>query len=185
MNKYSKTRVLAECALMIALGTILAQIKIYEMPNGGSVTLLSMLPFIMISLRHGIKWGIPAGIANSLLQMAIGGIYPTPAGTALAMVGEVFLDYILAFGVLSLAVLFAKPFKSKAVGVAVGTVAVCFLRFACAFLSGVIVWGSFTDGFWPVIVYSLTYNASYMVPETILTTVAAYILARKAPALFS
>ena len=50
---YSKTRTLVECALMIALGTVLANIKIYSLPNGGSITLFSMLPFIMISFRHG------------------------------------------------------------------------------------------------------------------------------------
>lgn len=50
---YSKTRTLVECALMIALGTVLANIKIFEMPNGGSITLLSMLPFILVSYRHG------------------------------------------------------------------------------------------------------------------------------------
>ena len=55
---YSKTRTLVECALMIALGTVLANIKIYELPNGGSITLFSMLPFIMISFRHGVKWGL-------------------------------------------------------------------------------------------------------------------------------
>ena len=52
---YSKTRTLVECALMIALGTVLANIKIYSLANGGSVTLFSMLPFIMISFRHGVK----------------------------------------------------------------------------------------------------------------------------------
>ena len=52
---YSKTRTLVECALMIALGTVLANIKIFEMPNGGSITLLSMLPFILVSYRHGTK----------------------------------------------------------------------------------------------------------------------------------
>ena len=54
---YSKTRILVECALMIAVGTVLANVKIYELPNGGSVTLLSMLPFVLISFRHGVKWG--------------------------------------------------------------------------------------------------------------------------------
>ena len=53
---YSKTRTLVECALMIALGTVLANIKIYELPNGGSITLFSMLPFVLISFRHGVKW---------------------------------------------------------------------------------------------------------------------------------
>ena len=58
---YSKTRTLVECALMIALGTVLANIKIFEMPNGGSITLLSMLPFILVSYRHGTKWGLFPG----------------------------------------------------------------------------------------------------------------------------
>ena len=62
---YSKTRTLVECALMIALGTVLANIKIYSLPNGGSITLFSMLPFIMISFRHGVKWGLFTGFVNS------------------------------------------------------------------------------------------------------------------------
>ena len=75
---YSKTRTLVECALMIALGTVLANIKIYSLPNGGSITLFSMLPFIMISFRHGVKWGLFTGFVNSLLQMLLG-FYAPPA----------------------------------------------------------------------------------------------------------
>ncbi|MEG2930893.1 MAG: energy-coupled thiamine transporter ThiT, partial [Ruthenibacterium sp.] len=60
----SRTRILVECGLMIAVGTVLAQIKIFEMPYGGSVTLLSMLPFILVSLRHGAKWGLATGFVN-------------------------------------------------------------------------------------------------------------------------
>ena len=62
--KRTNTRAMVECALMIALGTVLAQIKIWQMPYGGSVTLVSSLPFILISYRHGIKWGLGAGLAN-------------------------------------------------------------------------------------------------------------------------
>ena len=62
---YSKTRTLVECALMIALGTVLANIKIYELPNGGSITLFSMLPFIMISFRHGVKWGLSPALSTA------------------------------------------------------------------------------------------------------------------------
>ena len=46
---YSKTRILVECALMIAIGTVLSNIKFFTMPNGGSITLLSMLPFVLVS----------------------------------------------------------------------------------------------------------------------------------------
>lgn len=69
---YSKTRILVECALMIAIGTVLSNIKIFTMPNGGSVTLLSMLPFVLVSFRHGVKWGLFTGFVNGCLQMLLG-----------------------------------------------------------------------------------------------------------------
>ena len=101
----SKTRTLVECALMIALGTVLANIKIFEMPNGGSITLLSMLPFILVSYRHGTKWGLFTGFVNSLLQMLLG-FYAPPAPGLLPLVGMILLDYVLAFTLLGLAVVF-------------------------------------------------------------------------------
>ena len=108
---YSKTRILVECALMIAVGTVLANVKIYELPNGGSVTLLSMLPFVLISFRHGVKWGVFTGFVNSLLQMLLG-FWAPPVPTFLYFLGEVLLDYVLAFTALGLAGLFARPFHN-------------------------------------------------------------------------
>ena len=69
---YSKTRILVECALMIAIGTVLSNIKFFTMPNGGSITLLSMLPFVLVSFRHGVKWGLFTGLVNACLQMLLG-----------------------------------------------------------------------------------------------------------------
>ena len=86
---------------MIALGTVLANIKIYSLPNGGSITLFSMLPFIMISFRHGVKWGLFTGFVNSLLQMLLG-FYAPPAPGLLPLVGMILLDYVLAFTLLGL-----------------------------------------------------------------------------------
>lgn len=178
MNKYSKTRIMIECALLIALGTILAQIKIYRMPSGGSVTLLSMLPFLLISFRHGAKWGLLSGAANAALQMAIGGVYPPPAGTVMALIGSILLDYVLAYMILGVACVFAKPFKNKVTGVVWGSLCACFLRFVFSVLSGFIIWGSLTDGIWGAFIYSLSYNAAYMVPEVLLTIAGVYILAK-------
>ena len=87
---YSKTRILVECALMIAIGTVLSNIKFFTMPNGGSITLLSMLPFVLVSFRHGAKWGLFTGFVNSCLQMIMG-FYPPPASTFLYFLGEVLL----------------------------------------------------------------------------------------------
>ena len=180
---YSKTRTLVECALMIALGTVLANIKIYSLANGGSVTLFSMLPFIMISFRHGVKWGLFTGFVNSLLQMLLG-FYAPPAPGLLPLAGMILLDYVLAFTLLGLAGAIAKPFSNKLVGVGVGTAVVCFIRFLCSFLSGVLIWGNLSDGL-PAWTYSLTYNGSYMLPETIMTTVAAVLIYKAAPQLFN
>ncbi len=181
-KSYSKTRVLVECALMIAIGTVLSNIKIFTMPNGGSITLLSMLPFVLVSFRHGVKWGLFTGFVNSLLQMLLG-FWAPPVPTFLYFLGEVLLDYVLAFMALGLAELFARPFKNRTVGVAVGTAAVGVLRFLCSFFSGVLIWGNLSDGL-PAWIYSLGYNASYMVPETILTVVGAVLLVRMAPQFF-
>ena len=111
---YSKTRILVECALMIAIGTVLSNIKFFTMPNGGSITLLSMLPFVLVSFRHGAKWGLFTGFVNACLQMIMG-FYPPPASTFLYFLGEVLLDYVLAFMALGLAELFARPFKNRTV----------------------------------------------------------------------
>ena len=180
---YSKTRVLVECALMIAIGTVLANIKIYTLPNGGSVTLFSMLPFVLVSFRHGVKWGLFTGFVNSLLQMLLG-FWAPPSPTFLSFAGMILLDYVIAFTALGLAGAFAKPFSNRVVGVGVGTAAVCIIRFLCSFLSGVLIWGNLSEGL-PAWTYSLGYNASYMLPETILTTVAAVLLAKFAPSLFT
>lgn len=186
---YTRTRTLVECALMIAVGTVLAQIKIFDMPYGGSVTLLSMLPFILVSFRHGVKWGLATGFVNAMLQMLLG-FYAPPAGTVIAFVGVVLLDYVLAFTLLGSAELFTKPFRSRAVGVAVGTAAVCVIRFLCSFLSGALLWGSYQEYYeWAqgmsVWMYSFIYNATYMLPELILTTVAAVLLYKAMPKFFT
>ena len=184
----SRTRTLVECALMIAVGTVLAQIKIFEMPYGGSVTLVSMLPVILVSFRHGVKWGLATGFVNSLLQMLLG-FYAPPAGTVLAFVGVVLLDYVLAFTLLGLAGLIAKLFQNRMVGAAVGTAAVCVIRFLCSFLSGALLWGSYQEYYdWAngmsVWLYSLIYNGSYMLPELVLTTIVTVLLYKAAPKFF-
>lgn len=189
VKSYSKTRILAECALMIAAGTVLSQIKIFSMPFGGSVTLLGMLPFVLVSLRHGVKWGLATGFVNSLLQMLLG-FYAPPANTVLAFAGVVLLDYVLAFTVLGLADAFARLFKNRLLGVCVGTASVCALRFLCSFLSGALLWGSYQSSYaWAkglsVWTYSLIYNGSYMLPELVLTTLAAALLYKAAPQLFT
>ncbi len=186
MKNSDKTKILTESALLIALGIILAQIKIYQFPQGGSVTAASMVPFMIISFRRGAGWGLRCGFINAIFQMLLGGVYPTPAGTALAMVLQLLFDYILPFSLLGLAELFARlAGKNKTAAYIFGGLMVCLLRFCCHFISGFVVWGSITQDGISAVIYSLSYNAGYMIPETIVSLAALGLLYRSAPELFN
>lgn len=198
----SKTRVLVECALMIALGTILGFIPVFELPHGGSITLVSMLPIVLVSFRRGAKWGALTAFIHSLIQLMLGIKNLAYCQTAGAVVGCILLDYLVAFTLLGLACVAAKPFKSRLAGVGVGTLAVCLVRYLCSFLSGYIVWKDYDYAFewmtqfgWGQSIaalgenalcwlYSAVYNATYMLPEAALTTVVAVVLCKLAPKLF-
>ena len=71
-EKNRSVHILAESAIMIALATVLSMIKVYEAPYGGSVTLLSMAPIIILSMRRGVKTGLVAGFVHSLIQLLLG-----------------------------------------------------------------------------------------------------------------
>ena len=170
-------------AIFIALATGLSFIKIINMPLGGSVTLLSMLPIIMISLMLGLKWGIGSAFVYSLLQLLFGITLDGLLGwglTPVMLVGTIFLDYILAFTVLGFAGIFAK--KGYA-GICAGTVIVILLRFVCHFISGFIIFsnlsqfelfGRFFEN--RPVLYSLAYNGLYMLPELVITVIAAAVI---------
>ena len=112
----------------------------------------------------------------SLLQMLLG-FYVPPANTWWALVLCIVLDYLVAFTIVGLAGLFAKPFgKYRLAGYCVGAVVVCLIRFVSSFLSGVILWGSYAPEGMNVWYYSLVYNASYMLPNAILTGVFAVVI---------
>ena len=162
-------------AIFVALATVLSLIKVYKLPLGGAVTLLSMLPIVMLSVMLGVKWGLGAAFVYSLAQLFLDlGDVLTWGLTPASLVGTIFLDYIFAFTVLGLAGLFAKK---GYLGICFGSVLVMVLRFLCHFVSGIIIFDIWCewDSVW---LYSLCYNGSFMLPELILTTVAAVILFR-------
>lgn len=66
------TKILVHCGLMVALAMVLSFIPIYEMPMGGSVTLCSMVPIVLISFWYGWKWGLLAGGTNGIIQLILG-----------------------------------------------------------------------------------------------------------------
>ena len=194
-EKNRSVHILAESAIMIALATVLSMIKVYEAPYGGSVTLLSMAPIIILSMRRGIKTGLVAGFVHSLIQLLLGlnnvAWVPTPGGIALC----ILFDYILPFTLLGLGgcfrnVRFCKNDTANLMVAAVlGTLLVTLLRFACHIISGAVIWYAldlewYADdpdhivhkyGAW---MFSTIYNGTFMLPEIIETVIGVPLLTK-------
>ncbi len=150
-------------------------------PAGGTIT-LGMLPLVYYAYRHGAAWGMGAGLVFSGLQIAMGWYLP-PAGTWWAVVLCVMLDYVAAFTVLGTAPLFARLFGDhtrarRLIGYGAGAVIVCVLRYVSSVLSGGILWGTYAPEGMNPWVYSLGYNAGYMLPNAVLTGVVVVLLCR-------
>lgn len=169
---------------MVALATVLSFIRVFKWPWGGSITLLSMLPIVLFSIRRGVKTGIIVSFVYSLLQFAqsiMDGLFGWGL-TPVMLISCIILDYIGAFTVLGIAGMFRKRGLSGWIGGI--SLAVC-LRFLFHFLSGVVIWqsfGSLWNGFYTenTYIYSFLYNGCYMLPELIFTLAGAIALL-KAP----
>jgi thiamine transporter len=147
-----KLRVLVEGALMVALAFALSFVKVYHLPQGGSVTLGSMVPILLFSARRGAGAGIMAGATYGMLQFIIEPVFVHPA--------QLILDYPLAFGFLGLSGVFGSDvLKGALLGV--------FGRFISHFFSGVIFFAQYAKG--NVYAYSALYQAGYLVPELIIS----------------
>ena len=173
-----KTLPLVEAAVMIALATVMSIVKFVEMPYGGSVTLASMLPIVIISYRRGIKVGLGAGLAYATLQLLLGMGMLSYATSWQAAVAIIFLDYILAFVFVGLGGIFrgGSGARSQSLRLALGMVLVCIIRYSLHVIAGATVWAGLSIPTEAALIYSLGYNATYMIPETIVNTaVAAYI----------
>lgn len=175
----NKTRRITETAIMIALATVLSYVTIYKLPMGGSITLFSQVPIIIIGYRYGLKWGAATGVIHGILQMVLQGLenfsYVKGIGSYLILI---FADYVVAFMVLGIGgALFKKAVKNQAVALGLGAFVASLLRFICHFISGVTIWGEYADGWKSVWIYSLGYNGSYMAAEAALSIVGVMLLA--------
>ena len=206
----SKTRRLTESAMLLAVAIVLellSKMFIPEMPFGGQITLVSMLPVVLISYRHGVKWGICSGFAYALLEMAIGtktvaaAFQPDYFGEGV-MIGNALimclLDYVVAFTALGLGGLFRNKIQNSGVALMTGSLVALGARYVAHIASGYILFAGYAEWFftqegfpaWGAglvetlspellgFVYSVVYNGMYMIPEMILTAVVALLLAR-------
>ncbi len=176
---------LVESALMIAVATVCSMVKI-DLPFGGGVTILSMLPIVMISHRYGWKWGALVAFTYSVGQMLLGLDNVAYATSFWMGVGIVMLDYIVAYTVIGFSGAFGQDRWSVAVGIAVTFT----LRFLCHYLTGAWIWGVWMPEefmgmkmFSPWI-YSALYNGWYMLFEFVATEIVAMLIYQPLKAYF-
>lgn len=162
-KKKLTTKQLVFSAVAIAVAVVCSMIKIFEMPMGGSVTMLSMLFIVLIAYWYGPYVGIMTAVAYGLVQFVTEPIFYT--------IPQLLLDYPLAFGALGLAGFFRKKKWGLQIGYIVGVLG----RFLFATVSGVVFFAAYApEGMHPL-VYSIAYQASYLLPEALITLVVISI----------
>jgi thiamine transporter len=158
-----ETKILAEASVFIALSVILKDVlpSIYELPQGGAITIAGLVPLLWFALRRGTHYGVFAGFVYGLIHMSLGGYVINPI--------QGLLDYPIAFAALGIAGLFKKY---SLVGVGVGVIG----RFVCSFLSGIFFFTSPTiEG----AVASAIYNGTYLIGEFIISAIVIYLLIKR------
>lgn len=209
MKKKEQVLRMVESALLLALGVILELVSriIPGLPFGGQITIVSMLPIVLISYRHGVRWGLLSGFAYSVLQMALGwntvsaAFQPGTFGEGVLVFNAILmllLDYVLAYTLLGLGGIFRNKIKSPGVSLMCGSLVALSLRYVAHIISGYVLYAGWAewfftqDGFpaWGAqlvqdlspqalgLFYSIFYNGMYMLPEIILTGIAALLIAR-------
>lgn len=205
-----KTKRLTESAMLLAVSIVLELISkmvIPEMPFGGQITLVSMLPVVLISYRHGVRWGLVSGAGYALLEMALGAktvaaaFQPGYFGDGVMLVNALImclLDYLVAFTVLGLGGAFRNRIQKPGTALLAGSALALGLRYLAHIASGYILfsgwaewfftqegfpsWGSaLVDALSPAalgLTYSVVYNGFYMIPEILLTMIASVLIAR-------
>lgn len=157
------TKQLTYSAVALALAMVCSMIKFANLPMGGSCTLCSMLFIVLIGYWFGPYVGLTAGFAYGLLQFIIEPIFYT--------LPQMLIDYPLAFGALGLSGFFAGKKNGLQLGYLTGVTG----RYIFSIISGVIFFGSYAPEGTPALLYSLGYNATYIVPEAIITLIVLSI----------
>lgn len=200
MVQNKNTKILVASAMMVALAGILSVFpKINGLwPNGGSITLCSMLPIIVVSYLYGLKWGFMSSTVFAVIQIMsdLRGIAGMDAMTTFLVL---LLDYGIAFIILGIGGIFKGKFNNPAKELALGSILALSLRFLCHITSGITLFSSYAEWFFTqegfalgnsifaslqsskmlFVAYSLVYNGSFMIPEIIITAIGAYIIGKQ------
>ena len=151
-------------------------IKLIELPYGGSVTIASMLPIVILAYRHGVKAGLGAALAASLIQLLLGLNNLSYFTSWYSIVAIIFLDYVAAFSVFGLCGIFRSESKKQPSAMLLGALLASVLRYACHAISGATVWAGLSIPTSAALIYSIGYNATYMIPETVVLMLAVFYI---------
>ena len=146
--------------MAIAIAMVTSMLKLGDLPFGGSITLFSMLFIVLIGNWYGLSVGLTTALAYGIMQLVV--------DPYIISFPQMMLDYVFAFGALGLSGVFARSRNGLIKGYLFGV----FGRFIFATLSGYIFFPTFMPEYFnSAIVYSICYNATYLVPELIMTLV--------------
>ena len=169
-QQHLRVRALTEGAMLIAAAQVLSYLKLYTLPNGGSLT-PAMFPILLYGLRWGLGKGLMAGFVFGLMQLLFDGAY---AWGWQSMI----LDYLLAFTVLGFGGIYRRRVPHQGTALVLGAVTTGAMRYVLHVIAGCTVWAGLSIPTEAALVYSLAYNATYMVPETLVTALGAWYLSR-------
>lgn len=173
-----KLHIMVECAILVALSFVLSLFKVAEMPFGGSITPLSMLPICLIGFRHGSKWSFSSAFVYSILQLISSNVFSWGL-SPLVLIVCILADYIVSFTALGITGFFRNKGQK---GVILGTSLAMLARFSCHYISGITIWASVDMN---PLLYSLLYNGAFMLPECIFTMLGALVIFRRSKNIYN
>lgn len=175
-NRKQLTQKLVISALMLALATILSEIKPFPQAFGGGVTLLSMLPIVLIPIMYGARWGALSCGVYAVIQLLFGIDSAMYAPTYIGVIGSLLLDYFFAYFALSITGLFRNKGKVlSVVGAAVAIVA----RYLVNTLASTVVWGDVSGDLLGSVLVGLSYNLYILIEGAGVCAVLAILLSNK------
>lgn len=161
------SRTLAIAAMCVAISFVLSCIRLFRMPQGGSITVVSMLPLILFCVAFGPLQGLVAGCAYGLLQLIQDMYVIHPL--------QLLVDYPFAFGAMALAGFVSYlPIKDK-LKLPLGVVLATIGRYIMAVISGAVFFAEYAPADQGALVYSLVYNISYLGPDALLCLVVSFL----------
>ncbi|MCI1478805.1 MAG: energy-coupled thiamine transporter ThiT [Clostridium beijerinckii] len=152
---------IARIGIALALATILKMLRLYHFPQGGSITLGSMIPVLLIAFIYGPEVGCLTGFLYGVITLILDPYILHPV--------QVLFDYPLPFTALGIAGFFKQR---RLVGVSIAIL----VRFLCHLISGIVFFGSFAPEGMSPLVYSLLVNGPMIGIEGIICLVILAVL---------